>query len=697
MARRKKKEAQIPLPQEPETQGISESLELEDILRDFSAPAKEDMEAPTPPAQEEAAEPEEATEPIQVESVEPAPAEEPAEGDSLQDSALRGDTVRLDRTLLTEKAAQTDGKTIRFSIPDSETAANRTVEGETVRIYAGAQEDASPPLKVLEKKQKISSGPKPLEKQYEEAAMGLGGAQARLFVAALLTGISLVLTALAAFHVLNFSGGVSFLPFLQLVLLLLTALMTYDVAVEGLLHLFRLRPDERSVLVVLLIFSLVDSVQCILEGRTSFGALTGLCLTTSLWADCQNRSRVINTLEVIRRGAPIDAAVREPSFYEGKDGILRKSGDLDTFLQDQERAPGAIWALRIYEFIALVAAAVLSGLTCGGSIFTFARTFTAMLLAATPAMGLTAVSRPRAAAAQRLKVHGAALSGWVGAKNLRGSVAVPLGDQDLFPSDKLRMNGMKLYPEVDPDQTIAYGTAAICASGSGLSRIFSELRDRRNLRSCKVQNLRRYDNGGISAEIGQDSVLAGSLPFMQAMGVEMPQGTKVNQAVYVAVNGFLGGVFAISYSVSKASVGGLGTLSRSAKVTPVLTAQDFVITPAFLHSRFRVNTSKIEFPTLRERAALQERKPSEDARQCAILTRSEFSSLAKAVSCGRAMYSSALWGTIVSILAGVIGLGMTGVLAWLGSIDLMSAENLLLYVLLWSVPLWILGGLVQSA
>lgn len=689
--RRKKKETQIPLPQDQEPEEISESLELDDILRDFYAPAKEDAEAPehsVPEATSEAA-----AEAAQVETLEPVQAND----DPSQESALQGDTVRLDRTLLTEKASQMEGRTIRFSIPDSEEAANRTVEGETVRIYDNAKEEEPPHLEVLEKRKKVPPAPKSLEKQYEEAAMGLGGAQARLFVAALLTGISLVLTALAAFHVLNFSGGVSFLPFLQLVLLLLTALMTYDVAVEGLLHLFRLRPDERSVLVVLLVFSLVDSVQCILEGRTSFGALTSLCLTTSLWADCQNRSRIINTMEVIRRGAPIDAAVREPSFYEGKDGILRKSGDLETFLRDQERAPGAIWALRIYEYIALVAAAVLCGLTCGGSIFTFARTFTAMLLAAVPAMSLTAVSRPRAAAAQRLKVHGAAISGWAGAKNLRGPVAVPLGDQDLFPADKLRMNGMKLYPDVDPDQTIAYGTAAICASGSGLSGIFSELRDRRNLRSCKVQNLRRYDNGGISAEIGNDSVLAGPLPFMQAMGVEMPQGTKVNQAVYVAVNGFLGGVFAVSYSVSKASVGGLGTLSRSAKVTPVLTAQDFVITPAFLHSRFRVNTSRIEFPTLRERAALAERKPSEDAKQCAILTRPEFSSLAKAVCCGRAMYGSALWGTIISILAGVIGLGITGVLAWLGAIDLMSAENLLLYVLLWSVPLWILGGLVQSA
>lgn len=678
-----------------------------------------------------------------------AEAKQQEEEEKTQQEWAGSDTVRLDRTLIAAKAAEAEGQTVRFSIPASQEAAFRAEEKPAVRVYtpkskgpkpilydedvltpedmeeiaraaaaleaeqaeeanrAAQAEESLPgenqvPLEVLSKTDKktgkaAAQPPKSLEKQYEEAAMGLGGAQVRLFLAAVLTGVSLILTALDAFDVLDFLGGVSFLPFLQVVLLLLCALMTYDMVVEGLLRLFRLRPDVHTVLFVLVVFSAIDGVQCILTGRTSFSALTCLCLTTALWADCEDRSRILNTVEVVRRGGPMDAALREPSLWEGKDGILRGSGDMEQFLRDQERIPGAVHVLNIYSLLAMTAAAVVSGLTCGGDFYAFTRTFTGMLLAALPALSLVAVSRPRALAAHRLKFHGAALSGWEGARNARGSLAVPLADSDLFPADKLRMNGMKLYPEVEPDKTIAYGTAAICASGSGLAEIFTELLEKRNLRKCRVENLKRYDNGGISADIGQDSVLAGSLTFMQAMGVEMPQGTRVNQAVYVAVNGFLGGVFAVNYAVTRASIGGLGTLVRSAGITPVLTAQDFVITPQFLHSRFKVNTNRIVFPTPKERAALSARQPSEQAKQCALLTRPEFSSMAKAVSCGRAVYASAMWSTVVSLLSGIIGLAITGVLAWIGALDTLAAGNLLLYTLVWSIPLWILGGWVRSA
>ena len=612
-------------------------------------------------------------------------------------------------------------KTVRFSPPASEEAAGRARErtrmeartpadgenlnpisyeedvltpedrAEIAETAAKSRENPASDWKVLDKPVKT------LEKRYEEAAMGLSGAQARLFLAVLLTAVSLLLTALSQFRVLQFRGGVSFLPFLQLVLFLLCALMCYDVAVEGLLRLFRLRPDAHTVLFVLLVFTAIDGVECVLSGRSPYSGLTCLNFTMALWADCQNRSRICETIEVVRRGSAVDAAVRESGLWEGKDGVLRSRGDVDRFYADQDRIPAAIRTRDIYLVCALVCALILGGLTCGGAFPRFTQSVTGLLLAASPAWLLVAVSRPWSMAAHRLKAHGAALSGWAGVRATRGKLAVPLTDRDLFPADKLRMNGMKLYPDVDPDKTIAYGAAAICASGSGLSGIFTELVERRNLRSCRVTNLRRYDNGGISADVGQDSVLAGSMAFMQAMGVDLPEGTRVSQAVYVAVNGFLGGVFAVNYAVTRASAGGLSTLVRSSGVTPVLTAQDFVITPQFLHVRFKTNPNKIVFPNPRERTALSQRRPSEQAQQIALLTRPEFSALAKSVTCGRTLYSSALWSTAVGLVSGILGLGMAGILVWIGAFGTLTAGNLLLYALLWSIPMWILTGLVRSA
>lgn len=735
--KRKKDRTPPELPKEPEREGepmLSESLELDDILQDFrETPGQEKVPAAPAETQEEAGQ-----DTIRLdqealrEQLREAPP--PAEKQKKRRERKRkkkdappvtpadtGDTVRLDRSLIMAKAAELEEKTVRFSPPASEEAGNRTREGGPTRVYTpeGAkplspifyEEDVLTPEDRAEIAETAAESPKTepegwkvlekpgktLEKRYEEAAMGLAGAQVRLFLAAMLTAASLLLTALDLFRVLQLRGGASFLPFLQMVLFLLCALMCYEVAVEGLLRLFRLRPDAHTVLFVLLVFTAIDGVGCILSGRSPYSGLTCLNFTMALWSDCQNRSRICETIEVVRKSTSVDAAVREPGFWEGKDGVLRSRGDVDRLYEEQEKVPGAVRVRDIYLLCALAAALVLSGLTCGGNFPAFARSFTGILLAGCPAWLLVAVSRPWSNAAHRLKAHGAALSGWAGARAARGKLAVPLSDRDLFPADKLRMNGMKLYPDVDPDQTIAYGAAAICASGSGLSGIFTELAQRRNLRTCRATNLRRYDNGGISAEVGQDSVLAGSMAFMQAMGVDLPEGTRVNQAVYVAVNGFLGGVFAVNYAVTRAAVGGLNTLVRSSGVTPVLTAQDFVITPQFIHLRFKTNPARIVFPNPRERAALTQRRPSEQAQQIALLTRPEFASLAKSVTCGRTLYSSALWSTAAGLLSGALGLAIGGVLAWIGAIGTLTAGNLLLYALLWSIPMWILTGLVRSA
>lgn len=117
------------------------------------------------------------------------------------------------------------------------------------------------------------------------------------------------------------------------------------------------------------------------------------------------------------------------------------------------------------------------------------------------------------------------------------------------------MNGVKYFGGHTPDQVVAYGSAVISAAGSGLSKIFEEQLEIRGARRYSVSKLRRYEVGGVGAEIGPDSVLVGSLRFMQSTGVDMPAGTRVSQAVYVAINGSLAGVFAVHYEVSRAVVG----------------------------------------------------------------------------------------------------------------------------------------------
>lgn len=67
------------------------------------------------------------------------------------------------------------------------------------------------------------------------------------------------------------------------------------------------------------------------------------------------------------------------------------------------------------------------------------------------------------------------------------------------------------------------------------------------------------------------------------------------------------------------------------------------------------------------------------------------------MTCGRALYASAFWTTAVGLLSGILGLAMAAVLVWSGALSTLTAGNLVLYALLWSIPMWILSGVVRSA
>jgi cation transport ATPase len=157
------------------------------------------------------------------------------------------------------------------------------------------------------------------------------------------------------------------------------------------------------------------------------------------------------------------------------------------------------------------------------------------------------------------------------------------------------MNGVKFYGSRDPDQIVSYAAALVTTAGGSLAPLFSQLLESRSGYHYDALNLQSYP-GGVGGEVNDEAVLTGTLSFMQSMGVDMPKGTRVNQAVYVSIDGQLCGVFAISYNKVKSSSAGLTTLCAYRGLTPVMTAGDFMLTENYVRSKFGVNTRRMVFP-----------------------------------------------------------------------------------------------------
>lgn len=160
----------------------------------------------------------------------------------------------------------------------------------------------------------------------------------------------------------------------------------------------------------------------------------------------------------------------------------------------------------------------------------------------------------------------------------------------------------------------------------------------------------------------------------------------VSQAVYAAIDGQLCAVYAISYAKMRSAAAGLVTLSNYSKLTPVMLCGDFMLTESFIRAKFDVKTRRIAFPSREDRELLKAFQPDPEEPVLALTTREELVSTAYAVTGARALRRSTKLGVIIHLVGGILGLVIMLALGYLGSTELLTPTNILLYQLIWAVP-----------
>lgn len=556
------------------------------------------------------------------------------------------------------------------------------------------------PKKEKQEKKKPVKRPKTIptpEAQYRKAAEGLKSRAIRLILCVLFTLLSLTLGVLYSQGMFEAYTGQDLIPGLQLLLLALSILCAYEVILDGLRHVFAPGFGFLTLASVAVIVTLIDGVHALSAPRSTYCPLACLLLSCTLWGIQLRKKHICYTMDPARRCRGNDALVKEPEFQQKTAGILHGKGSQAEFLAANQ-VPGAPQRiLDFYAFAAIFLSLAAAAVTADGSRDLFLQYWSAMLLAGSPILGGVIWSRPWVALSRRLRDRGAALYGWSAAKALCSNLIVPISDKDLFPKDNLKFNGMKFFGGGTPDRVVAYGAAVLSAAKSGLAPLFEEQMNMRGARRYAVTQLRRYDTDGVGAQIGDDSVLVGTLAFMRSMGVEMPAGTRVSQAVYVAIDSTLCGVFALHYGVTRSTTEGLACLGASHRVTPIVTAGDFMITEGFLRSKFRLNITPFKIPSLPQRIELAKKVPSNRAKPCVMVQDFRFSATALSIVGSKALCTSIRWGTAIAVLSGIMGLGIMVILAYLGATGIMSLVNLGLYLLVWAIPSLLLSGWTKNA
>ena len=657
-----------------------QEFNLEDIIREFS-----DAEEVQQPPQEE---PEEDVKQYDKEAVKEAQT-------APQPSAVSGDTIRL------EKIPEAQG-VVRNAQPITEEepevyqpeASEEKTEPyseqwepeyeQPIAEYVPPQPIAfRPRSRLRELKRKLVAGP---EKQYYVLSeKGLGKLQLALLVSTLLVLLSAVSTVTYAL------GGVPqnrirLIVFMQFWVMLVSALLGSFQLIGGAVDLFRKKFSCNTLLLFTFVLCTVDGILCLSQLRVPCCAAFSLQVLMSLWCAYQQRNTKLGQLDTMRKAVRLDGIGVKEDYFESRKGFIRNEGQVEHFMDHYESAPKLQKVLSVYTLVALcisvaigVAGGVLHGVSTGIQIASVA------CLAAMPASMFITLSRPMAVLEKQLHKLGAVLCGWKGVEGLGGKAVFPLEHNDLFPAGAVQLNGVKFFGPRQPDLIIAYAAALMEADGNSLEPIFTQLLDSRNGRHYPVENFHRYD-GGVGAEINGEPVLIGTLAFLKDMGTDLPEGIRVSQAVCLAVDGELCGLFALSYEKDRSTIAGMNTLLGSRKLRSLLVAEDFMLTPEFLRSVFDSSAKRMEHPDREQRELLREKKSDPDMQALAMVTAEGLAPMAYAVCGARSVKAAATAGVVVHMTGGILGLLMMLVLAILGATQLLTPANLFLYELLWLVP-----------
>lgn len=532
----------------------------------------------------------------------------------------------------------------------------------------------------------------------------LGGMAARLLLFFPVIVTSLYLTA-AASHGLPMPAGYSFAeqPMIHLGVLafcqFVSLILCHESTVGGLWRLVMGRPTMDTALTLA---GLVNLAYC---GTAAFLPqwLVGVpyvCVSvvTGFFALLAKRQRY----EALRRSYKALNMGTTPTgvklYTDGKAqdlAVKTQSGvDVDTAAFSEpdftERYAG------VYTPIILVLAVALSVVASVGKGETFRLLWclSALFSVSTPMCLLLSSSAGAKRLGKKLYTSGSVIVNARAAGRLAKSHAAVLRDADLYPAGSVKITGMKIAENQEPELVVGCAASLLQEVGGGLSRAFTEFARQMYIVPNKARELRFFDTRGIAATVGGRYVQLGTASYLMRMGIRVTEGLKLQNSIFIAIDSQFAGIFSMRHEVQTPVYGAFGLLKHG-KIRPVLALRDTTQTQSTVETAFELRRDTAYQPPLEERLRYSAASFGKEEETLALLSRDGLMPFAEVLSAAKKWRRSARQSCVMGTLCALFGMLLLAFLTGEGAVGAASPFNVLAYLLLWSLPAKLMRGIVN--
>ncbi len=479
------------------------------------------------------------------------------------------------------------------------------------------------------------------------------------------------------------------------VLQILVMICGIDVLARGLSDLCHFRPGMESAALLSCVANILYTFSVFVNPQTAtylpYCAVAALSVLCTMWS---HRLRFVAYQRTYKTAAMAEypyVVMREEPLWKGG-AFVKARGNIDEFVGLTEQPDGAMRFAHFLVPLGLLASLLFAVVaSVGHELNVFFWAFSATMSVVSPFCGPFSFSLPFYKTVKRLVHSHAALAGWTGVRAFFDPAVAVLTDRDIFPPGTVNLNGLKVFGSFNFDRMISYAASLVEASGSGVAHTFAELLKGQSAAIREVHNFQHYENGGIGADIDSDRVLLGNSAFMLRMGIRLPQGIKLQHAVFVAVNLDLAGIFAVTYTPTNQVRAALSMLLRHG-ITPVFATRDANLTPEFVGKMFELNLSAAVYPPIEQRLMLSDPGRETHAKPVAVVGREGLLPYAESIAAGRRMGQVTRANLLVYLLCALLGLALLAFLVIKGEASTASPCNVLIYLGLWLLPALLVSG-----
>lgn len=469
-----------------------------------------------------------------------------------------------------------------------------------------------------------------------------------------------------------------------------------DVVGNGIYNLFKGRPDRGTLVVFSLLASLVHGMTIILfqwSGFLPYCAVSILLLFAQMQ---EEKARMAGRYRAYKAATLGDRPTGVFAHQDSRDHVRRAvkypMNDITGFLREMERSDKIDTFERIYAPLAIVAAIAFAAVASfgAGDGTRFCWALSAILSISAPFGILCAFGAPYRNVSRKLLTEGAALASARQAARLRGVKEAVLRDGDLFPTGSITVDEIRNFGSYSAEKLLAYASAVTAGQGLEIGRVLSEALREQYGRPVRASNVTSYESGGLSADIGADSVLVGTASFLSKLGIRLRDNQGIENGVYVVINSQIAGEIKLTYHPTAQTYGAIHSLGRL-KIRPMIAAQDFNISPAMVEAMFEIKhgvTGAIDPSRIPE---MSDARYAAKDRVCAILSKDGAMPYAMVQQAADKLVGAMRSNLVIGTVAGVCGMLLMFYLTFKGAAEAVEPKNVILYLILWYIPVLLIN------